>query len=168
MSTIVAANTYTHSVTFITDKMLRSLLIIVRESGLDPSKLTDDWTCLNRGISTWLGTHDLLKVVLEVFNPRDDTLLGRWDFGIVYDYAGDSDGGFWVDSEAIRYAIKKAGLWPSHCEYRLVVLTQPGRPDVEGWGKATLYSTAGFVRQSIGTTIGAGQVGSSTAYWRKA
>lgn len=168
MSSIVVVNTYTQSVTFITDKMLRSLQLTIRDSGLDPSKIVKDWDCLNRGISTWLRTRDLLRVVLEVFDPRDGELVGRWDFGILYDYAGDGDGGFWADTDAIRFAIKKAGLWPSHCEYGLVVETKSGRPDVEGWGKATLRSTAGFVRQSIGTTIGAGQVGTSTAYWRKA
>jgi hypothetical protein len=168
MSTIVVANTATHSVTFTTDKMLRSLQLIIRDSGLDPSKLAEVWDCLDRGIRTWLGTHDLLSVVLEVFDPRDNELVGRWDFGILYDYDGEGDGGFWADTDAIRFAIRKAGLWPMHCAYGLVVVTKNGRPDVEGWARTTMRSTAGFVRHSIGSTIGAGQTGASLAYWRKA
>jgi hypothetical protein len=36
--------------------MLHSLHQIIRESGLSPEKLTDDWNALQRGISTWLAS----------------------------------------------------------------------------------------------------------------
>ena len=36
MSTFVIVNTYTHSVTYVADKMLHSLHQIIRESGLKP------------------------------------------------------------------------------------------------------------------------------------
>jgi hypothetical protein len=39
MSTFVAVNTYTHSVTYVTDNILRSLQDIVRLSGLKHGKL---------------------------------------------------------------------------------------------------------------------------------
>ncbi len=167
MSTFVAANTYAHTTTFITDKMLRSLQFIIRESGLDPTKFSQDWGWMERGIRTWLGTRDLQTVVLEVYDPRDDGLVGCWDFTILYGYGADGDDGMWVDTDAIRYAIRKAGLWPSQCAYRLVASTKPGRPDVEGWSRTTLRSTDGFVHHSIGTTIGATGAGTSTGYWRR-
>jgi len=167
MTTFVTANTYVHTTTYITDKMLRSLQFIIRESGLDPSKFANDWGWMERGIRTWLGTRDLQTVILEVFDPYDGALVGRWDFEIVYGYGSDGDGGMWVDTDAIRYAIRKAGLWPSECQYRIVAVTKPGRPDVEGWSRTTLRSTDGFVRHSIGTTIGAVGAGTSTAYWRR-
>ncbi|MCZ2110073.1 MAG: HORMA domain containing protein [Dehalococcoidia bacterium] len=165
MSTFVVANLYVHTTTYITDKMLRSILYIIRESGLDPSKFANDWEWMERGIRTWLGTQDLKRVLLEVFDPRDGELVGRWDFDIVY--GGDGDGSMWVDTDAIRFAIRKAGLWPSQCEYRLLTTTNPGRPDVAGWSPTTLRSTDGFVRHSIGTTIGAAGAATSTAYWRR-
>jgi hypothetical protein len=167
MSTFVSANTYTHTTAYITDKMLHSLKYIIRESGLDPAKFASDWEWMERGIRTWLGTRDLTTVMLEVFDPSDGALVGRWDFDIVYGYGADGDGGMWVDTDAIRHAIRKAGLWPSECAYRIVVTTKPGRPDVAGWSKTTLRSTDGFVRHSIGTTIGAAGAGTSTAYWRR-
>jgi len=167
MSTFVTANTYTHTTTYITDKMLRSLQLIIRESGLDPSKFANDWEWMERGIRTWLGTQDLQTVILEVYDLLGGQLVGRWDFDIIYDYDGDGDGGMWADTDAIRYAIRKAGLWPSQCQYRLVTVTKPGRPDVAGWSGTTLRSTDGFARHSIGTTIGAVAAGTSTAYWRR-
>jgi len=166
MSTFVAVNTYTHSTTYVTEKILMSLKDIIRESGLTPGKLTDDWEVLERGIRRWLETKDLTELILEVFNPANDRLVGRWDFTISYGFAGDGE--FWIDTEDIKYHIKKAGCWPSACEYRVVATTNPGRPDVSGWSSTTLRSTSGFVRQSIGTTIDGSGLATSTAYWRKA
>jgi hypothetical protein len=167
MSTFVSVNTYAHTTTYIAAKMLYSLVFIIRESGLDPGKFTGDWATMEVGIKTWLGTRDLQSVILEVFKPITGELVGRWDFDIAYGYGEGGDGDMWIDTDAIRYAIKKAGSWPSLCDYRLVVQTNPGRPDVEGWSGTTLRSTDGFVRHSIGTTIGAVGAGTATAYWRK-
>lgn len=165
MSTIVAVNTYTHSVTYVTDKLLKSIKDIVRLSGLDPSKLADDWTTIERGIRTWLETQDLEKVVLEVFEPSTDKLVGRWDFDIFYSFSGD--GSFWIDPDVIKYHIRKQGLIPGACSYRIVTTTKLGRPDVLGWTKTVLRSTEGFVRQSIGTTIDGSGLSTGTGYWRK-
>jgi hypothetical protein len=102
---------------------------------------------------------------LEVYNPGTDKLIGRWDFEIFYGYSGD--GAFWVDSDAIKYHILKAGKCPGDCEYRILLTNKPGRPDVAGWSKTSFRSTDGFVRQSIGTTIDAGGLSSGVGYWRK-
>lgn len=164
MSTFVVVNTYTHSVTYVTDKMLMSLKEIIRCSGLSPEKLAADWKVLQRGISTWLNSRDLEAVILEVFNPKTNALIGRWDFDIFYGSSGD--GGMWVNSDDIKYHIRKAGQWPAACGYRVVLTTKPGRPNVDGWSGTTLRSTDGFVRQSLGTTIDGNELRSGTAYWR--
>lgn len=166
MSTLVVVNTYTHSVTYVADKMMHSLHQIIRESGLSPEKLSNDWTTIQRGITAWLGSGHLESVSLEVFVPATDALVGRWDFEIYYGTAGD--GAMWVNTEDIKYHILKAGHWPSHCDYRVLVSTKPGRLDVSGWSSTTFRSTEGFVRQSIGTTIdGNGHISAGSAYWRK-
>ena len=54
MSTFVAVNTYTHSVTYVTGNILRSLQDIVRLSGLNPTQISEEWSVLERGISTWI------------------------------------------------------------------------------------------------------------------
>ena len=167
MTTYVSANTYVYTITYITDRMLYSLLFIIRESGLDPSKFAGDWECIELGVRTWLGTHDLIAVMLEVYTPSTGALIGRWDFDIVYGYGNGDDGSMWVDTDAIRYAIRKAGHWPANCEYRIIADTRPYRPDVPGWSPTTLRSTDGFTRHSIGTTIGAIGAGTGTAYWRR-
>lgn len=167
MSTAVAVNTYVHSVTYVTDNILRSLQDIVRLSGLNPTKISDDWEMLERGISTWINSKDLETIILEAYNPKTQKLIGRWDIEIAYGWTGD-DGRFWVDTEQIRRAILKAGVWPAESQYRIVCINKDGRPDVVGWSSTKLRSTDGMVKQSLGTTIEHNGLGASASYYRKA
>ena len=77
MST-VATYSYTHSVTYVTDNILKSLKDIILLSGLDPEHFADRWESNTRAIKTWLGTGDLRKVILEIYNPATDKLVTRW------------------------------------------------------------------------------------------
>jgi hypothetical protein len=166
MSTFTTVNTYTHSVTYVANKLLQCLKDIVRLSGLNPEKLTNDWTVLERGIAKWLETKHLESVTLEVYNPTTDALVGRWDLEISYGWNG-GDGAFWIDTEQIKYHIIKQGILPSSCDYRVVVHNKTGRPDVAGWSSTAYRSTDGFVRQSLGTTLDASGLGTSAAYYRR-
>lgn len=164
--TSVTVNTYTHSVTYVADNILKSMKDIVRLSGLDPANLVDSWESKMKALQAWLGSRHLETVVLEIFDPKTDALVGRWDIDVIYT-TGTGDGGFWTDTEQIKYHIRKAGLAPSEARYRLLLQNKTGRPDVEGWGTAQYRSTDGFVRQSLGSTIEHNGLGGSTAYWRK-
>lgn len=166
MSTAVAVNTYTHSVTYVTDKLLTSIKNIIRLSGLAPTKMANQWGVLDRGISKWLETKDLETVVLEVYSPTTNVLIGRWDFEICYGFSGD--GSFWTDPEVIKYHIKKQGIWPGDCSYEIITTTKPGRPDVTGWNSTSFRSTTGFVKQSIGTGIDGSGLSAGIHYYRKA
>tara|TARA_R110002072_G_scaffold91255_9_gene203561 strand:- start:487 stop:984 length:498 start_codon:yes stop_codon:yes gene_type:complete len=164
--TTVAVNTYTHSVTYVADNILKSFKDIIRMSGLNPGTLVADWQTNMRALKTWLDTGDLEKVVLEVFNPSTGALIVRWDIDIVYGWSGD--GGFWTDTEQLKYHIRKAGLAPSDATYDILLKTKPGRPDVAGWGLGSFRSTDGFVRNSLGSTIDHNGLGGNAAYWRRA
>ncbi len=164
--TSVGVYSYTHSITYVADNILKSFKDIIRMSGLDPTKLVAEWAVLMSGLTMWLTTGHLRAVTLEVYDPATDGLIGRWDVDIVYGATGD--GSFWTDTDQIKYAILKAGLWPSEAGYRIIVDTADGRPDVQGWSNTTYRSTAGFVRQSLGSTIEHNGLGANAAYWRKA
>lgn len=164
--TSVTVNTYTHSVTYLADNILKSFKDIIRLSGLDPTRLVNDWDTNMLALKTWLGTGDLQQVFLEIYNPKSGALLFRWDIDIVYGWSGD--GSFWTDTEQLKYHIRKAGLAPGDATYDILIKNKPGRPDVPGWGPGGARSTAGFVRQSLGSTIEHHGLGGSAAYWRKA
>lgn len=165
MSTVVNVNTLTHTISYVTSKMLLSLKEIIREIGLDPGKLTEGWDTYERGISAWLESRHLRQVILEVYDPKNDNLVTRWDMKVVYGYTGD--GSLWVDIDAIRYSIAKAGLVPSSCDYRLLVDNAPDRPDIPGWAACEFRSTDEFSRYSIGATVGGNGISAEAAYWRK-
>ena len=166
--TIVSTYSYTHSVVYVADNILKSLKDIIRLSGLQPEKFADDWDVNRRGIAAWLESQHLELVILEIFDPRTDGLLFRWDIEIRYQWASGGDGAFWTDTEQLKHAIRKAGLAPSEAQYRLLARTKPGRPDVLGWSSATMRSTDGLVRQGLGSTVEHQGLGASTTYWRKA
>jgi Bacterial HORMA domain 2 len=165
--TSVAVYSYTHSVTYVADNILMSLKDIIRLSGLDPSSFAGDWQTNMLAVNTWLATGDLRKVSLEIYDPRTDALIIRWDIDIAYEWTG-GDGSFWTDTDQLKYAIRKAGIAPSDARYRLLLDTKPGRPDVIGWSKANYRSTDGTVRQSLGSTIEHSGLGASTSYLRRA
>lgn len=167
MSTAVAVNSYTHSVTYVTDNILKSLKDIIRLSGLDPGKFASDWSSNQRAIKAWLESQHLYRVTLEIYHPVTDALVIRWDIEINYSWSG-GDGAFWTDTEQLRYAIRKAGLAPSQAKYDLILFARLGRPDVAGWASCSVRSTAGMTRQSLGSTIEHNGLGASATYWRRA
>ena len=165
MSTSTIAISYTHTVTYVTTKMLLTLKDVIREIGLDPSKFASDWATYERGITTWLTSRHLERVSLEVYNPKTNVLATKWDIDVLYDTVGD--GSLWVDTAAIRYAITKLGLVPSSCDYEIKLKNSVGRPDVAGWSDCSFRSTDGLKRYSLGATIGGNGLAAQSAYWSR-
>lgn len=164
MST-VAVYSYSHSVSYVTDNILKSFKDVLVNSGLDPQKLVEEGKVLHAGIKQWIETGHLESVTLEIYHPATDKLIGRWDIAVTYGWSSDA-GKFWVDTDTIRYAIKKLGLHPSEALYRVVVKNKPGQPVVNGWSTTEFRSTDGMVRQSIGTGVEHNGLSASTSYWR--
>ena len=165
-SVTVNVNTYTHSVTYVADNILKSLKDIIRLSGLSPAKHVGKWESNMRALKTWLEARELERVVLEVFHPVTDALITRWDIDIAYGWSA-GDGNFWTDTDQLRYAIRKAGVVPADANYELLMLCKAGHSQVLGWDDGAFRSTNGMVRQSLGTTMEHNGLGGSTAYWRK-
>jgi hypothetical protein len=161
----VAVRSYTHAITYVADNLLKSVKDILLHSGLDPSKLASNREALHRGISRWIESGHLRKIVLEVYAPSTNRLVGRWDISISYEWTG-GDGEFWADTDMIRFAIKKAGILPSSAEYTLIVDLATGSPPVPGWTSTTYRSVLGMVEQRIGTTIEAGGLSGGVSYYR--
>ena len=165
--TTVAVHSYTHSITYVADNVLKSFKDVIRLSGLDPTSFTDNWELYVRGVKAWMQSGHLTRVVLEIFDPKTDALVLRWDLDIAYEWTG-GDGSFYTDTDQLRYAIRKAGVAPSEAKYALVLNLKPGHPEVAGWVDGATRSTVGMARHSLGSTIDHGGLGASGAYWRRA
>ena len=157
--------TRTHSVTYVTDNMLRSMLRIIRLSGLAPENYIGEWESLSNAVATWLDDGDLTKMVLEVCDPTGNRLIRRFDIKVRYD-EGTGDGTFWTDVDQLARAVQNAGVAPQRATYRIVLVTLPGRRHIHGWSLTTLRSTAGMVCQSLGMSIEGNGINASTEYWR--
>lgn len=164
MST-VSVYSFTHSVTYVTDNVLKSLKDIIRLSGLSPTNLVNSWESKHRAIKTWIESKHLERVELEIYNPLTNALILRWDLDIVYQWS-DGDGSFYTDTEQLKYSIRKAGVAPENAAYSVILKTKPGRPDVAGWGPCSSRSTEGMVRQTLGSTVEHSGLGANAAYWR--
>jgi hypothetical protein len=162
----VSVCSYTHSVTYVADNILKSLKDIIRLSGLDPAAFVQDWDLHMRGVNGWLQSGDLECVKLDICHPRTGELIFQWNIEISYSWTG-GDGSFWTDTEQLKYAIRKAGLVPSEAKYDLRLKTKPGRRNIDGWSTAAARSTEGMVRQSLGTTIEHCGLTGSTSYLRR-
>ena len=125
--TSVSTYSYTHSIRYVADNILKSLKNILLQSGLDPRQFVDNWESNLRAISAWMTSGHLQRVELEIINPLTNTLVTRWDLEITYGWS-DGDGSFWTDTEQLRYAILKAGVAPNQARYRLLLTPSPGAP----------------------------------------
>jgi Bacterial HORMA domain 2 len=161
----VATYSYTQSVAYVADNILKSFKEIIRASGLDPSDFADDWPSNLLAVRTWLESGHLERVMLEIYHPDTNKLIYRWDLDIAYGW-GSGDGSFWTDVEQLKYAIAKAGVTPSAAKYKFAVTNKLGRPDVPGWGMITLRSTEGMIKQSLGSTVEHSGLVASAGYWR--
>jgi len=165
MSTATFVISYAQTVTYLSTKMLLLLKEIIREVGLDPARFTSDWPTYEDAVSTWLSSRHLQRVTLEIYNPRTNALVSRWDMDVVYSTIGD--GKLWVDTAAIRYAIAKAGIPPSSCSYDIKLKNAPGRPEVQGWSSCDFRATDGLQRYAIGAAVGGNGLSAQAAYWSR-
>ena len=165
--TSVTVNTYTHSVTYVADNILKSLKDIILLSGLDPSALANTRESKMRALKAWLESRDLEKVVLEIYHPTTGALITRWDIEITYGWSADAAGSFYTDTEQLKYAIRKAGVAPSEAKYTIILCHKYGAPAVDGWIATEFRSTNNMVRQPLGSTIEHSGLGANTTYWRQ-
>jgi hypothetical protein len=167
MSTHVFTFNRTHTATYVAENMRNLLRDIIAWSGLDPTKLIDDWDVLGTAVLTWLRSGHLYEIVMEFHMPGSSGVVGRWDFPITYDGSGVEDD-MWVAREQVRRTIDKAGRPPAGARYTIILRAHAGRDDVAGMVSTTLRSTDGLVGRISGTAIATPDIMASLKYWRAA
>jgi hypothetical protein len=167
---VVRANTNVYAATHVAANLMRGIKQIIRESGLDLTKLRSQWEVIENGAAVWLRSGELEALVLEVWDPGilvGNDLVGRFDFVIDYGYYADGDGELWLDPDMVSYTIRKNGGLPSRCVYRVIADTTPNATPIPGWTTTRFRSISGFTRHSAGTAIGGGELGAALVYYRR-
>ena len=62
--------TQTHSIVFLSDNLRNTLREVIRENGISPNKLMQDWETIERGIQTWLRSRPSEQHRRGVFQAR--------------------------------------------------------------------------------------------------
>lgn len=165
MSTHTFTYTRTHSITFLADSMRNVLREVIRESGLSPEKLVDDWELIARGIRAWIESGHLEKVVIEFFRLGSTSANARWDFPITHSGSGVDDD-MWLDKAYLRQIIAKSAKPSPNDAYRILLHNKPGWPKVDGFSSYEYLSTGGLSPYSAGTVVATTHLTASATYWR--
>jgi hypothetical protein len=167
MSTYAYASSYSyaHNVAFLSDNLRNSLREVIRESGLNPDKLMQDWKTVERGLQAWLHSRHLYHIVVEFYRSGASMASARWDIPIGYDGLGVDDD-MWPDTAYLRQLIAKAARPTADCTYRTILCTHTGAPPVDGFEDCSFLATGSMIARSAGTIIAAGQLTASVTYWR--
>jgi hypothetical protein len=154
----------THSIVFLSDNLRNTLREVIRENGLSPNKLMQDWETIERGIRTWLHSGHLNNIVVEFFRPFASAASARWEFPIGYTGSGVDDD-MWLDKAYLRQLIAKSARPSTDCTYRILLCTDTGAPQVTGFISCAFLSTNGMSARQAGTVIATGHITAGATYW---
>ena len=165
MGTYTQTFTQTHSIVFLSDNLRNTLREVIRENGLSPNKLVQDWETIERGIQIWLRSGHLNNIVVEFFRPGWAEASARWEFPVGYTGSGVDDD-MWLDKAYLRQLIAKAARPTADCTYRILLCTDDGAPNVAGFVKCSFLSTGKMAARQAGTVIATGHMTAGATYWR--
>jgi hypothetical protein len=155
----------THSITFLSDNLRNTLREVIREYGISPDKLMQDWATIERGIKAWLETGHLKAVIVEFYKPGSSVASARWDFPTGYEGAG-ADDDMWLDKAYLQQLIAKSARPALDCTYRITLSVRSGAPDVTGFSDCSYLSTGNLAARSAGTVIATRHMTVAAVYWR--
>ena len=165
MGTYTQTFTQTHSIVFLSDNLRNTLREVIRENGISPNKLMQDWETIERGIQSWLRSGHLNNIVVEFFRPGASVSSARWEFPIGYTGSGVDDD-MWLDKVHLRQLIAKAARPSTDCTYRILLCTDLGAPKVAGFTECAFLSTGQMAARQAGTVIATGHMTAGATYWR--
>jgi hypothetical protein len=154
-----------HNVVFLSDNLRNTLREVIRENGISPNKLMQDWETIERGIKTWLHSGHLNNIVVEFFKPGATVSSARWEFPIGYAGSGVHDD-MWLDKNYLRQLIAKSARPTTDCTYRIILCTNTGRPAVSGFTDCSFLSTGSLAVRQAGTVIATGHMTAAVTYWK--
>ena len=157
----------THTATFVSDNIRNVLRDIVREAGLDPAKLMDNWQTLGRAAKAWLESGHLTEVIIEFYVQGSNEAVGRWDLPISYDGSGN-DSDMWYSKDHLLRTIAKAPTPPKNAIYRVILRHSPGAEQVSGMVDTEFKSLNGLVSRNAGVSIATPDIMAGLRYWRAA
>lgn len=166
MTTHTLAYARTHTAAYVSDKIAGLMKRLVVAYGHDPRGVVDAWSkWIERAARTWMESGHLLAFKIQFHMPGESVVRGGMEFRVRYDGNGDAE--LYVDEDHFRESIQKAEPPPSGSTYRIVLVTAPGAPAVNGVGDAEDFSMGTLVAREAGSVIVTPDLMASARYYRK-
>lgn len=167
MPTQVHAFSRADAIKFYVDSSLNDLIMIIREYGLDPTKLADSRAFWTNVLTELLEKENLVELTIEFNKPGTSILTARWDFPAKYTGTGAVHD-MWRDTEYLRSLVRKSARPNPGDEYCIIASLKSGAPMPAGLSTTEFKSTTGLTPVNSGTVIATGHVLAASTYWRVA
>ena len=167
MATQVHAFSRADAIKFYVDSSLNDLILIIREYGLDPTKLADSRAFWANVLTELLEDENLVELAIEFNKPGTSSITARWDFPAKYTGTGAVHD-MWRDTEYLRSLIRKSARPKPGDEYRIIATLKSSAPMPAGLVSTDFKSTNGLTAVNAGTVIATGHLTAASTYWRVA
>jgi hypothetical protein len=164
VNTFAKSYSRTQTSIYVAEKMRNLMKALVIDAGLDPTALVDAWSrWLYEAARKLMESGHLNKIIIEFYIPGAANASGRWDFPIRYD--GNDIDEMWVDTAHFRQSFAKAPRPPTGCTYRVLVLHDPGAPDV-GLSYTSFKNLGSLTAREAGTVIATPDILAAASYYK--
>jgi hypothetical protein len=164
--TSVGVRVWATSTIYVANEALRTQMEIVGSRGLNIDYIASDLEVISKGYRTWLTTRHLKKAILEIYDPRTDKAVERWDLCFDYDSSGTGDPReFRTEMGKLKDFVSKLRKLPPGCEYHIIVELGDGAPLVQGWEPCSLRSIDHLKKKLFGNHIDTAKIKVAMEYW---
>lgn len=165
VQTSIGINVSQQSTIYVSNEVVKTFIIIPGLRGLDSREITSNLEPTSRGFQTWTATGDLKVAHLEIFDPRTDEAVERWDMIFNYEANGGQKSQFKTEMDKLKDFASKLGKLRPGCRYRIVVELEDGAPPVEGWTPTTLRDVTHLGKRSLGGYIDTPRINIGMEFW---
>jgi len=165
VQTSIGIRLSTQSTIYVGTQVVKTFIMIPGLRGLDSREITSNLEPISRGVQTWTTTGDLKSAHLEIFDPRTDEAVERWDMVFKYEADGGQKSQFNTELDKLKDFASKLGKLRSGCRYRVVVELEDGAPAVEGWTPTTLRDVSHLSKKSLGGYIDTPRISIGMEVW---
>lgn len=161
--TSVRVNVQSRSIVFTANELHHLLMETVLAQGLPVDYLHRHLKLLIEGFATWMTGRWLKEIVLEVYDPPANQLVRCFELEIAYETQERAES-FRTHMDKLKAQLARLKSLRPGCDYRVVVVTRDGAPDLPGWVKTHRMDTSHLMRREFGGVIDTAMIGVGMTY----
>lgn len=145
------AITRTQTATYVAQKIVGAMQLILTELGLGSASFRYDWRGPERAMAFWMDERTLISADVEVYDVSTDRMVTLFAFPISYYDSTATDATFRSDLEMARNAARKALPYVgAGIAFRFLIYARPNHTPLPGWTTTTARSTDGMTKYAVG------------------